>query len=113
MTDKNYNDIDLFDIKGFKTCEQVREEKLKEKVGELKMRNLTDEESEIIENRLEAEAIDVQFVNDNVKKQIEKEIEKYNSKIEDLTHEIDKLTSIRDTYSEIRNDLENLRMNIS
>jgi hypothetical protein len=29
MIDKNYNDIDLFDIKGFKTCEQVKEEKLK------------------------------------------------------------------------------------
>lgn len=38
MTDRNYNEIDLFDIKGFKTCEQVREEKLKEKVGGLKMR---------------------------------------------------------------------------
>lgn len=31
MTDKNYNDIDIFDIKDIKTCEQVREEKLKEK----------------------------------------------------------------------------------
>lgn len=31
MTDKNYNDIDIFDLKGIKTCEQVREEKLKGK----------------------------------------------------------------------------------
>lgn len=29
MTNKNYNDI--FDLKGIKTCEQVREVKLKEK----------------------------------------------------------------------------------
>ena len=29
MTDKKYNDI--FDLKGIKTCSQVREEKLKEK----------------------------------------------------------------------------------
>ena len=31
MTDRNYNDIDIFDIKSIKTCEQVREEKLKER----------------------------------------------------------------------------------
>jgi len=34
MTDKNYNDIDILDTKGFKTCKQVREEKLKEKKWE-------------------------------------------------------------------------------
>ena len=32
MTDKNYSDI--YDLKGFKTCEQVREEKRKEKQGD-------------------------------------------------------------------------------
>lgn len=31
MTDRNYNDIYKFYLTGIKTCEQVREEKLKEK----------------------------------------------------------------------------------
>lgn len=37
MTDRNYNGIDIFDIKCIKTCEQVREEKLKGKAGGLSL----------------------------------------------------------------------------
>ena len=82
-------------------------------------KDFTNDEAEIYNNQLEAKSIEVGVVKDTnaiteyTKKQLETEIEKYNNKIKDLTHEIDKLTSIRDAYAEIRNDLENLRMNIT
>lgn len=31
MTDRNYNNINIFDLKRIKTCEQMREERLKAK----------------------------------------------------------------------------------